>query len=312
MPKIAVIGSIITDLAIQTSRVPMVGENLPAESLQIGPGGKGANAAVAVARAGAEAMLIGCIGDDEFGRMEMAHLNQEGVDLSGVTIHPEAATGAAIIMIDVEGENTILVVNGANDHLSKDAVVNILNSHRNSLDGILVNFEIPETVVAAAVQAGVDFRIPVIVDAGPPRAYAPQTWANCTILSPNALEAATLAGHPVEDETNVEFVAHELLAAGPQAVVLKLGSRGAMILSEEHEAILSAFPVDVVDTTGAGDAFSGTLSVAVADGLSLEDAVWRANAAGALTVTRLGTMTVMPTRQEVDAFLAQQEKTWQR
>ncbi len=309
MPKIAVIGSIITDLAVRSTRVPQVGENLLAESLQIGPGGKGANAAVAVARAGAETMLIGCIGDDEFGRMETAYLNQEGVDLSGVTIDPEVATGAAIIMIDDQGENTILVVKGANDHLSEDAVVDILSTHRNTLDGVLVNFEIPEPVVAAAVQAGVDFNIPVIVDAGPPRAYAPETWANCTILSPNTLEAATLVGHSIEDEVAIVHAARELLAAGPQAVVLKLGSRGAMILSEELEAILPAFPVEVVDTTGAGDAFSGTLSVAIADGLSLEEAVWRANAAGALTVTRLGTMLVMPTRQEVDAFLAQHKST---
>jgi ribokinase len=309
MPKIAVIGSIITDLAVQTTHVPVVGENLLAESLQIGPGGKGANAAVAVARAGAEAVLIGCIGDDEFGRMEMAYLDQEGVDLSGVTIHPEAATGVAIIMIDVEGENTILVVKGANDHLTKDTVVNILKTHHNTLDGILVNFEIPEAVVAAAVQTSVDLRIPVLVDAGPPRAYAPETWANCTILSPNALEAATLVGYSIEDQADAEQAARDLLAAGPQAVVIKLGVRGAMIITEEQEAIIPAFPVEVVDTTGAGDAFSGTLSVAIADGLSLEEAVWRANAAGALTVTRLGTMLVMPTRQEVDAFLAQHEKT---
>jgi len=309
MPKIAVIGSIITDLAVQTTRVPIVGENLLAESLQIGPGGKGANAAVAVARAGADVVLIGCIGDDEFGRMEMAYLDQEGVDLSGVTIHPEAATGVAIIMIDVEGENTILVVKGANDHLDKDAVVNIIKTHRNTLDGILVNFEIPEIAVAAAVRAGVDFRIPVLVDAGPPRAYAPETWANCTILSPNALEAATLVGYSIEDEADVERAARDLLAAGPQAVVLKLGARGAMIITEEQDAIIPAFPVEVVDTTGAGDAFSGTLSVAIANGLPLEEAVWRANAAGALTVTRLGTMLVMPTRQEVDAFLAQHKKT---
>ncbi len=309
MPKIAVIGSIITDLAIKTSRVPMVGENILAENLQIGPGGKGANAAVAVARARAEAMLIGCIGDDEFGRMEMAYLDNEGVDLSGVTIHPEAPTGAAIIMIDARGENTILVVKGANDHLNKDAVVNILKTHRDTLDGIVVNFEIPETTVAAAVRMGVDIGIPVLVDAGPPRAYAPETWSKCTILSPNALEAATLVGYAIEDEAGAKLAARELLAAGPQAVVLKLGSRGAMILSEEQEVIIPAFPVETVDTTGAGDAFTGTMSVAIIDGLPLEEAVRRANAAGALTVTRLGTMLAMPTRQEVDAFLAQYEKS---
>ncbi|HEY43789.1 MAG TPA: ribokinase [Anaerolineae bacterium] len=308
MPKIAVIGSIITDLAVQTTRVPNVGENIQAKNLRIGPGGKGANAAVAVARAGAEAVSIGCIGDDEFGRMEMAYLDQEGVDLSGVTIHPEAATGAAIILIDAQGENTILVANGANDHLSSEAVVKKIEAQHDTLDGILINFEIPEAAVAAGARIGMDLGIPVLIDAGPPRKYAPETWAHCTILTPNALEAATLVGYPIEDEIKAEQAARELLAAGPQAVVLKLGGRGAMIITAELTAIIPSFPVEVVDTTGAGDAFSGTLSVAIGKGLSLEDAVGRANAAGALTVTRLGTMSAMPTRQEVDALLKQHEK----
>jgi ribokinase len=308
MPKIAVIGSIITDLAVQTNRVPIVGENLQVKSLKIGPGGKGANAAVAVVRAGAEAALIGCIGDDEFGRMEMAYLDQEGVDLSGVTILPGVTTGAAIIMIDAEGENTIMVANGANDHLTKKAVAKKLQSQQDTLDGILINFEIPEVAVAAGVRVGKDLGIPVLIDAGPPRTYSPETWANCTVLTPNALEAATLVGYPLEDEVKAEQAARELLAAGPQAVVLKLGARGAMIITAEQTSIIPSFPVDVVDTTGAGDAFSGTLSVAIGEGLSLEEAVWRANAAGALTVTRLGTMSAMPTRQEVDALLAHHGK----
>jgi ribokinase len=308
MTKIAVIGSIITDLAMQITRVPIVGENLQAKSLKIGPGGKGANAAVAVVRAGAEAALIGCIGDDEFGRMEMAYLDKEGVDLSGVTIHPEATTGAAIIMVDEEGENTILVANGANDHLTKEAVAKELQSQQDTLDGILINFEIPEAAVAAGVRIGKDLGIPVLIDAGPPRTYSPETWANCTVLSPNALEAATLVGYQLEDEAKTEQAARELLAAGPHAVVLKLGARGAMIITAEQTAIIPSFPVDVVDTTGAGDAFSGTLSVAIGEGCSLEEAVWRANAAGALTVTRLGTMSAMPTRQEVDALLADRGK----
>ena len=125
------------------------------------------------------------------------------------------------------------------------------------------------------------------------------------------MEAATLVGYSLDEETDIEQAARELLAAGPQAVVLKLGSRGAMMLSKEYETILPGFPVEVVDTTGAGDAFSGTLSVAIAGGLPLEEAVRHANAAGALTVTRFGTMRVMPTRQEIDAFLAQHEKSCQ-
>jgi ribokinase len=307
MTKIAVIGSIVADLAVRTPRVPEVGENLLAESFSVGPGGKGANAAVAVARAGAEAVLVGCIGDDDFGRMELAHLRQEGVNADGVVVDPEIATGVAFIMIDAAGENTILVVNGANDRLSAEAVPRALESHRGTLDGILINFEIPEAAVAAGVRWGKDQGIPVIVDAGPPRPYGPETWADCTVLTPNALETATLVGYPIQDDATAERAARGLLAAGPRAVVLKRGAHGATLLTVGREVHVPAFPVKVVDTTGAGDAFSATLTVAVAEGLPFEQAVRRANAAGALTVTRFGTMPAMPTRQEVDAFLARHE-----
>jgi len=304
MTKIVVIGSIVADLAVRTARVPAVGENLLAQSFSVGPGGKGANAAVAVARAGAEAMLVGCIGDDDFGRMELTQLRREGVNVDGVLVDPETATGVALIMVDADGENTILVVNGANDRLSAEAVSQALESQQGTLDGVLINFEIPEAAVAAGVRMAKKQRVPVVVDAGPPRAYAPETWAGCTILTPNALETATLVGYPVHDDATAEQAARELLSAGPQAVVLKRGARGALLLTVGREVHVPAFPVTVVDTTGAGDAFSATLTVAIAEGLSLEQAVRRANAAGALTVTRFGTMPAMPTRQEVDTFLA--------
>jgi ribokinase len=303
MSKLGVIGSIITDLAIRTQRVPTVGENLRAERLTIGPGGKGANAAVAVARAGAEAVLVGCVGDDDFGRRELGQLRQEGVNADGVTVDPTADTGVAVILIDADGENTILVVTGANDHLSARGVTSALQRHGSTLDGILINFEIPEAAVKAGVRFGQDHQIPVIVDAGPPRSYAPDIWAGCSVLTPNLLETAALVGYPVSDEATAKRAARELLATGPRAVVLKLGGRGALLLTDDEELQLPAFTVKVVDTTGAGDAFSATLAVAVAEGLSLPHAVRRANAAGALAVTRLGTMLAMPYRQEVDAFL---------
>jgi ribokinase len=305
MTQVAVIGSIIADMYVRTARVPAVGENLLAESLTIGPGGKGANAAVAVARAGAEALLVGCIGDDDFGRMELTHLRQEGVKVDAVTVDPEVGTGTALVMIDADGENTILVIIGANDRLSAEAVSQALESRRGTLDGILVNFEIPEDAVAAAVRTGREQGVPVVVDAGPPRSYARETWAECTVITPNALETATLVGHPVRDDVAAEQAARELLAAGPEAVVLKRGGHGALLLTADQELHVPAFPVEAVDTTGAGDAFSAALTIAIAEGLPLEQAVRRANAAGALTCTRFGTMTAMPTREEVDAFLAQ-------
>ena len=192
--QIAVIGSIVIDLAVQTPRLPAVGETLLADNFKIGPGGKGANAAVAVQRAGGTAVLLGCIGDDDFGRMEMAALQAEGVDVDAVTVHPEASTGIGIAMIDADGENTILGVLGANDYLSPDDVEHALALHRDTLDGILVNFEVPELAVAAAVRLGVDYGVPVIVDAGPARPYKPETWQDCTILTPNEQETEILSG----------------------------------------------------------------------------------------------------------------------
>ena len=308
MKQIAIIGSVVIDLAVQTPRLPTVGETLLADNFKIGPGGKGANAAVAVQRAGGAAVLVGCIGDDDFGRMEMAALQEEGVDVNAVAVHPEASTGVGLAMIDANGENTILGVLGANDYLTSDDVTRALALHRNTLDGILVNFEVPEPAVAAAVQLGADYGVPVIVDAGPARPYTPETWRNCTILTPNEQETETLVGYPVSDDATAERAARELLGMGPSAVVLHRGARGALLVTLDNTIYVPSFSVDVVDTTGAGDAFSGTLSVAVTEGLPLVDGIRRANAAGALAVTRLGTLPVMPTRQEVDAFLERQRE----
>ena len=305
MTRVAVVGSIIVDLAVRTPRVPTVGENLLAESFTTGPGGKGANAAVALARGGGDAVLVGCIGDDDFGRMELSHLRQEGVNVDGVRVDSEAATGVAFILVDAQGENTILVVNGANDCLTPEDVLQSLGIHRGALSGILINFEVPEPAVAAGVRFGRDHGVPVVVDAGPPRQYAPETWAACVILTPNELETAALVGYSVSDEAKAERAARELLAAGPRAVVVKLGSRGALLVTPDESTRVPAYAVPVADTTGAGDAFSATLAVAVAEGLPFEQAVRRANAAGALAVTRWGTMPAMPTREEIAEFLAE-------
>lgn len=306
MPTIAVVGSIITDLAVLTPRLPARGENILAHRLKIGPGGKGANAAVAAARLGARSILVGRVGDDHFGREELAALRAEGVNTDAVSIDPEVQTGAAVVMVDDEGENTILVIIGANDRLTPEHVEAGLAPHWGHLDAVLINFEVPPAAVAAAVNAAHAHGVPAIVDAGPPRTFGAEIWGRATVISPNALEAATLVGHPVEDEAAAEAAARELLNSGPQAVVIKRGAAGALLVTREGIQHIPAFRVNVVDTTGAGDAFSGALVVALAEGKSLPEAVRFANAAGALAVTRVGTLPAMPTRAEVEAFLASQ------
>lgn len=303
MSTIAVVGSIITDLAVLTPRLPERGENILAHRLQIGPGGKGANAAVAVARMGSRSILIGRVGDDHFGREDLAALRAEGVNTDAVGIDPDAQTGTAVIMVDSEGENTILVIIGANDRLTPEHVEIGLASHWDHLSALLVNFEVPMETVAAVIHTAHSRGVPTVVDAGPPRPFGPEVWGKATVISPNALEAATLVGHPVESDAEVAAAARELLSAGPQAVVLKRGSAGALLATHEGMQHIPSFRVNVVDTTGAGDAFSGALVVAIAEGKPLPEAVRLANAAGAITVTRVGTLTAMPTRAEVDNFL---------
>lgn len=304
MPRIAVVGGIVVDIAVKTPRPPALAETLLAQSFKVGPGGKGANAAVVVARSGAEAVLVGCVGSDDFGQMILTHLKREGVDVSAIAIAPAGIpTGMGVAMITDDGENTILGVMGANDHLSGRAVEEALSAHEDPIDAILINFEVPEEAVAAAVETGARLGIPVIIDAGPARPYSAKAWAKCTILTPNIQEIGVLVGYEVADDASCETAARELLTMGPRAVVLHRGERGALITTPEASVPVPAFPVKAIDMTGAGDAFSGTLTVAIAQGLPLEQAVYRANAAGALAVTRLGTMPIMPTRQEIDTLL---------
>jgi len=304
-PFIATVGSINMDLIVATPRVPARGENLLAHDLVVGLGGKGANPSVALARMGARSLLVGCVGADGFGRQAQEALRSEGVDVASLAVVGDAPTGVALIMVDDEGENTILVVNGANDRLTPSAVGEALAPHWGALDALLVNFEIPGETVAETVRLGRAHGVPVVVDAGPPRRRPEAVWGGATVLSPNALEAETLVGYPVDDEASARRAARDLLARGPQAVVLKRGAQGALLCTSQEERVIPGYSVDVVDTTGAGDAFTAGLTLAMAEGQALAEAVRWANACGALAVTRLGAMAAMPTRVEVEAFLAE-------
>lgn len=306
MTKIAIIGSLLVDIAIRTPRVPQRGENLLVHDLKIGAGGKGANAATAIVRMGGEALVIACVGDDDLGHLELATLRAEGVETVGVTLIPGASTDVAMVMVDDEGENTVLAINRTNQLLTGRAVESALHPHWNTLDAILTNFECSEGAVAATVRLGKAHNIPVVVDAGPIRGYGPETWRDATVLSPNAQEAAALAGMAsatLQDDQTARRAAGKLLAAGPEAIVLKRGSRGALLLTKQDDVLVPSFSVKVVDTTGAGDAFSAALTLALAEGKPLPEATRYANAAGALAVTQFGTLEAMPTRATVNALL---------
>lgn len=304
--RIAVVGSINMDLAVRTPRMPTRGENLMAHRWQLGLGGKGSNASVALSRMGTRALLVGAVGSDAFGRQAIETLSHEGVTTDAIVIAEDVDTGIALIMVDDGGENTILVVAGANHTLTPQAVRKALEPHWSALDALLVNFEIPEACVAEAVAGCRTHDVLCIVDAGPPRHFGRETWGGCTVLSPNALEASTLVGYDLVDDTLAVRAARDLLAAGPQAIVMKRGARGALLCTRDETVMVSAFEVEVVDTTGAGDAFTAALSLGLAEGLPLTEATRLGCAAGALAVTRLGTMNAMPTREEIEHLMQRQ------
>jgi ribokinase len=303
MKGIAVVGSMIVDLAVSTPRVPLTGENILAHSFQMGAGGKGANAAVAIAKLGAQPLLVGRVGQDHFGQVELEAVRSYGVRTEAVGIDPQRHTGIAIIMVDDNHENTILVTIGANAGLTEEAAQAALAPHWGELDALLVNFEIPEAVVRSVVQGARARKLPVIVDAGPPRNYGPQTWGQATVLSPNMLEASTLVGYAVENEADALRAARELLQQGPQAIVLKMGKRGAMLVTAQEHLLIPSFAVEAVDTTGAGDAFTAALVIGVAEERPWSETLRRANAAGAIAVTRFGAMAAMPSQDELESFL---------
>ena len=176
------------------------------------------------------------------------------------------------------------------------------------IDALLVNFEIPSETVAETVRLGAAHGVPVVVDAGPPRCHGPEVWGAATILSPNSHEVEVLVGYRVETHAAMRQAARELLAHGPKAVVIKCGAEGALVCTAQGEELVQGFRVPVIDTTGAGDAFTAGLTLALAEGKILLEAVRFANAAGAQAVTRMGTMDAMPSRDQVEALLSRQAR----
>ena len=235
--NIAIIGSLVVDMAMQTPRVPQRGDNMHAHHFQMDAGGKGANAATAVVRLGGRALLIGCVGDDLLGRYEMEILQTEGVNTAGVLPVDGAPTAVAFILVDDGGENTVLVANRTNELLTAAMVERALEPHWAQLDGLLVNFEAAEEAVAFAVHAGRRHGLPVVVDPAPALGHRPESWRNATALVPNTFEASKLLGMELreDDPAALKQAAHDLLSLGPRMVALKLGGRGALLVTHDGE-----------------------------------------------------------------------------
>ena len=297
-PRIVIVGSINMDLIGRTPRIPRPGETVLGHEFSTAAGGKGANQAVAAARLGAQVTMVGCVGGDAYGQQLVTRLRQDGVDTQFVTTVAGSHTGVALITVDDAGENSILVISGANWQLSK-ADVNAAESTIAAADSLVLQLESPLDVVIYAAEMAVRHHVPVILNPAPARPLPPSLLALITYLIPNETEAALLADCPVNDMVGVETAVHRLREAGAANVILTMGSRGAYLHSDRASLAIPAFPVRPVDTTAAGDAFVAGLAVAVGEKRPLLEAVRFAAVVGALATTKPGAQPSLPYRADI-------------
>ena len=305
-PRILVVGSINMDLVVRTAAMPAPGETVLGDGFVTNPGGKGANQAVAAARLGADVHMIGRVGEDGFGRQLIHNLHDQGVNCEDVLATEGVPSGVAMIIVDGHGENSIVVASNANFRLTPDDVFSREPRFRHA-DVVLLQLELPLPTVRAACQVAKSCGCRIVLDPAPAPRHLCDTLCEVDVISPNSAEVERITGKKALEDRVEKHVAMDLIARGAKAAVLKLGSRGCLVVTaDEQFATLPACKVDVVDTTAAGDAFTAALGVGMAQGRSLPEAAKLANAAGALACTRLGAQSAMPTMDEVRILLADQ------
>jgi ribokinase len=305
--RIVVIGSLVFDFVAKAPRLPRRGETLLGEMFGMFPGGKGANQAVQAGRLGAEVYMVGRVGDDFLADRLLASLADSGVSTDFVKRDPSVKTASCCIHVDDQGNNAIIIVPQANLACSTDdvdAAAKILRS----ADILVCQLEIPLPTVAHALGLALESHVPAILNPAPAQQVPASLLSQVTILTPNETEAEILSGIAATTapgapgDSWAAGVAKKILTFGPRTLIITLGERGAYVADPTVERLIPTYPVAVVDTTAAGDAFNGALAVALAEGSGLEDAVAFANAAGALATTRSGAQPSLAWRKEIDSL----------
>ena len=297
--KILVAGSSNTDMVIRTKKFPKPGETILGGKFFMNPGGKGANQAVAAARLGGSVTFVGKIGDDIFGKQAVQLLEDEGINVGNVVSDPDTPSGVAMITVDENGENSIVVAPGSNGTLNhadiKSAEYDIINA-----DIILMQLEIPVETVFYIACMGYKNNKTVILNPAPAAELSEELLSNVTIITPNESEAELLTGIKVVDENSALKAAKSLNERGVETVIITVGAGGAFVCAEGIVKKIPAPKVKAVDTTAAGDTFNGALAVALAEKRELAEAVEFANKAASLSVTKIGAQTSIPYRNEVN------------
>ena len=300
--SIVVVGSSNTDLVAQSPRIPVTGETLIGTNFFMAPGGKGANQAVAAAKLGADVFFIVRLGKDVFASDSLENFNSVGINPKHVKQIEGISSGTAIIAVDDNGQNIIIVVPGANDKLMPEDIDAAKSDIANS-SVVVAQLEIPIETVEQAAKVAKACNVPFILDPAPARPLSDELLSMVNIIKPNETEAESITGIKVVDQTTAEQAADVLLAKGVKTVILTLGEKGFLLATKQSKEMIANHTVKAVDSTAAGDAFTGGLAYGISCGKSVKEAALYANAVAAISVTRLGAQPSMPTKDEVDTFI---------
>lgn len=296
--KLVVIGSCNTDMVVKSDRLPVPGETVLGGAFMMNPGGKGANQAVTVARMGGNTTFISKTGNDLFGRQSVEMYSEENINTDFIFSDPNLPSGVALIMVDNNGENCIVVASGANASLSTqdiDKAKEVIES----ADFLLMQLEIPIETVEYAAKMAYKKGIKVILNPAPAAFLSNELLGCLYAIVPNNSEAEMLSGIKVFDWASAKQAADIISSKGVNVVVITLGSKGALIKDGENYFEIPVEKIKAIDTTAAGDTFCGAFCVGLSEGLSIQDAVRMANKAAGITVTREGAQAAIPYRKEI-------------
>ncbi|AIS56815.1 ribokinase [Vibrio coralliilyticus] len=304
MNKLVVLGSVNADHVLQVPSFPRPGETLHGRNYQVIPGGKGANQAVAAARLNADTGFIACVGDDAFGINIRENFKMDNINIAGVKMQPNCPTGIAMIQVAESGENSICISAEANAKLTEDAIEVDLERIRQA-NYLLMQLETPMCGIEKAAQVAKSSRTNVILNPAPARELSDELLSCIDVITPNETEAEVLTGVTVTDNESAQEAANALHRKGIEIVLITLGAKGVWLSQNGRGELIPGFRVEATDTTAAGDTFNGALVTGLLEDLPLESAIKFAHAAAAISVTRFGAQTSIPSRDEVDAFLEQ-------
>lgn len=304
MKRIVVIGSSNTDMVVKAPRLPAAGETVLGGEFMMNAGGKGANQAVAAARYGGRVSFVARVGDDMFGRQTLEAMREDGIDTSYVAVDREHASGVALISVNAEGENSIVVASGANMALGREDIDRAAGEIC-AADVVLMQLEVPVSTVAYAAEVAAAAGVPVILNPAPAptEPLGAELLSRLKAITPNRSEAARISGIEVTDIGSARRAAEAIHAMGVRNVIITLGGEGSLVYDGVHFEHVEAVRVEAVDTTAAGDTFNGVLACCMAEGRTLAEAARMAGVAAAISVTRMGAQSAAPTRAEVEAFI---------